>query len=85
MDLQFVSTEELVNELLTRYDAGVFVAGKDVGGVWTTFNEWRAVRSPVFAPFSIIGMLEVFKHDLIRRVAQAMEEIKDDEPGKEED
>jgi hypothetical protein len=85
MDLQFIATEELVNELLSRYDAGVFIAGKNMGGAWTTFNQWRAIRETVPSEYTILGMLDVFAHDLMRTTIKRVKLVEDDEPEEEED
>jgi hypothetical protein len=79
MDLQLVATEELVNELLSRFDAAVFAGGKDMGGVWTTFNEWRSH----VGPYTALGLLEQFKHGMVSNIEGKTRRVADDEPGRE--
>jgi hypothetical protein len=85
MDLQFVATSELVDELLRRYDVGVFIAGKNIGGTWTTLNQWRAIRESVPPEYTILGMLELFKRDLMRKTEATTKEVTDDEPDNEDE
>jgi hypothetical protein len=78
-DLAFIPTSDLVAELMSRYDVAVFCAGKQIAGHFTTYNQWKSA----YSPHSAIRLMEQFKYDILRKMAEKSKPVKDDEPSNE--